>query len=225
MATLPPYAAALRQLLRAPRVLVSRSQRLYINYVVCRDYSSPSRMGSTSTTLCAATTHLPVARVLHQLRRAPQLLISRSHGFYINYALSRDYSSSRLHRLYCAYAVHPDAPSRCSTSRQSVALALVMCPVISLCDVTTRLAAATDILRLRRASGCLGTLRGSSRGSLSTTSTTSQVRLLWHVARLVVDYFASRRLVVDYFAYAARPGASARRADRHTAHHRLLRLA
>jgi hypothetical protein len=51
------------------------------------------------------------------------------------------------------------------------------------------------------------------------------VRLLRHVARLVarliVDYFASRGLVVDYFAYAARPGASARRA----AHRRLLRLA
>jgi hypothetical protein len=32
--------------------------------------------------------------------------------------------------------------------------------------------------------------------------------------RLVVNYFASRRLVVDYFAYAARPGASARRVSR-----------
>jgi hypothetical protein len=59
----------------------------------------------------------------------------------------------------------------------------------------------------------------------------SRIRVLrhvaWHVARLavplVVDYFASRRLVVDYFAYAARPGASARRAARHTARRRLLR--
>jgi hypothetical protein len=34
------------------------------------------------------------------------------------------------------------------------------------------------------------------------------------VALLVVDYSASRRLVIDYFAYAARPGASARRAAR-----------
>jgi hypothetical protein len=33
--------------------------------------------------------------------------------------------------------------------------------------------------------------------------------------RLVVDHYASRRLVVDYFAYAARPGASARRAAHH----------
>jgi hypothetical protein len=80
------------------------------------------------------------------------------------------------------------------------------------------------LLHLCRASGCLGT----SRGSLSTTSTTPRVRLLRHVARLVarliVDYFASRRLVVDYFAYAARPGASARRAAHQAARRRLLRL-
>jgi hypothetical protein len=61
--------------------------------------------------------------------------------------------------------VHPDAPSRRSTSRQSVALALIVCPVIPLCVVTTYLVAATDILRLRRA------------------------RVPRHVARLVVDYF------------------------------------
>jgi hypothetical protein len=51
------------------------------------------------------------------------------------------------------------------------------------------------LLRLRRASGCLGMSRGSSRGSSltispragssSTTSPTSRVRLLWHVACLV----------------------------------------
>jgi hypothetical protein len=47
--------------------------------------------------------------------------------------------------------------------------------------------------------------------------------------RLVVDHSTSRRLVVDYFNYAARPGASARRAARHAARRaarrRLLRLA
>jgi hypothetical protein len=46
---------------------------------------------------------------------------------------------------------------------------------------------------------------------------------------LVVDYFASRRRVVDYFASTAHPGASARRAARHSARRaarcRLLRLA
>jgi hypothetical protein len=35
--------------------------------------------------------------------------------------------------------------------------------------------------------------------------------------RLVVDNSASRRLVIDYFASAERPGASARRASRHSA--------
>jgi hypothetical protein len=55
----------------------------------------------------------------------------------------------------------------------------------------------------------------------------------WHVsllvarlvAPLIVDYSASRRLVVDYFAYAARLGASARRATCHAARGRLLHLA
>jgi hypothetical protein len=80
------------------------------------------------------------------------------------------------------------------------------------------------LLHLRRASGCLGTSRGSSRGSSSTTSprvcsssTTSptpRVRVPRHVARLVVDYFT----------YAARPVASTRRAACRVTRRRLLRL-
>jgi hypothetical protein len=103
------------------------------------------------------------------------------------------------------------------------------------------------LLRLRRASGCLGTSGGSSRGSScrslsttppragssSTTSPTPCVRVTRHVARLVtrlvapliVDNYASRRLVVDYFASAARPGASTRHVARCAAHRRLLHLA
>jgi hypothetical protein len=42
--------------------------------------------------------------------------------------------------------------------------------------------------------------------------------------RLVVDNSASRRLVVDYFDSAACLGASARRAARHAARRRLLRV-
>jgi hypothetical protein len=74
------------------------------------------------------------------------------------------------------------------------------------------------LLRLRRASGCLSTSCGSSRGSSSTTpprvgssSTTStmpHVRLLRHATRLITW------LVVDYFTSAARSGASARRTAR-----------
>jgi hypothetical protein len=40
----------------------------------------------------------------------------------------------------------------------------------------------------------------------------------WLIPPLVVDYSSSRRLVVDYFSSAARPGASVRRAARHTNH-------
>jgi hypothetical protein len=75
------------------------------------------------------------------------------------------------------------------------------------------------LLCLCRASGCLGTSRGSSCGSsrrsLSTTLPTPRVRVPRHVARLVMRLVAL--LVVDYFDYAARPGASARRATRHVA--------
>jgi hypothetical protein len=88
--------------------------------------------------------------------------------------------------------------------------------------------ARRQLLRLHRAFGSLGTSRGSSRGSSSTTSPPPRIRLLRHVARLVArlvdDYFASRRLVIDYFTYAARQGASARRAACHAARRRLLHL-
>jgi hypothetical protein len=70
-----------------------------------------------------------------------------------------------------------------------------------------RCAARRRLLRLRCASGCLGTSRGSSCRSSSTSSPTLCVRVPRHVARLVVDYFD----------YVARPGASARRAARHAA--------
>jgi hypothetical protein len=114
---------------------------------------------------------------------------------------------------------------------------------IPLCVETTRLAAAMNLLRLRRATGCLGMSHSSSRGSSlttlpraarrrllhlrrasgclgtscgssSATLPTPRVRVPRHVARLVVNYFARLRPVVDYFAYAARPGASTRRAAR-----------
>jgi hypothetical protein len=123
---------------------------------------------------------------------------------------------------YFTYAARPVASARRAacrvTHRRLLCLAQARC----------------RLLRLRRASGCLGTSRGSSHGSSSATSpragssstisSTLRVRVPRHVARLVawliVDYFASRRLVVDYFAYATRPSASARRAARR----RLLRL-
>jgi hypothetical protein len=139
---------------------------------------SHSNIDSTSTLSCAATTRHLAARALFQLRYVPRLLVSRLQRLYLNYAarlgaLALQAARRRLLR----YAAHPGA--------------------------STRHAACRRLLRLRCTSGCLDTSRGSSRRSLS-TSTTPRVRVPRHVAPLVVDYFA----------YAVRPGASARRAAR-----------
>jgi hypothetical protein len=163
MTTHLPVAPALPQLCRAPRLPVL------------------GRIGSTSTTSCAMTTRLMTAWALPRLRLASWLL------------------ATRLHQLYCAYVVHPDAPSspldfssvgrtgsrrvpghpvsqlgytpvgctgsttsslcirtrrlRRSTSRQSVALALAMCPVTPSRDSATRHSVAPALLRLHHASG------------------------------------------------------------------------
>jgi hypothetical protein len=60
---------------------------------------------------------------------------------------------ARLHWLYCTYVVHPDASSCCSTSRRSVALALIMRPVTPSRGSTTCRTIAPALLRLCRASG------------------------------------------------------------------------
>jgi hypothetical protein len=90
----------------------------------------------------------PVARALHQPRLAPGQPVSPldfssvgrtgSHRPPCHCVSRRDYSLSRLHRLYCAYVVHPNAPSHRSTSRRSVALALAVRPVTTSRGATTR---------------------------------------------------------------------------------------
>jgi hypothetical protein len=148
-----------------------------------------------------------------------------------------DYSASR--RLIVDYFANAARP--CASARRVAHLAArrrLLCLAQARRRLLRLVQAHCRLLRLHRASGCLGASRGSSRGSShrsssttppraglsSTTSPTPRDRVPQHVARLVaslvVDYSTSRRLVVDYFAYAARPGASARR----TARRRLLRL-
>jgi hypothetical protein len=185
---------------------------------------SVDRTGSTSATLCAVTTHLPTAVVLPQLRRAPRLLVVR-----IAPALPRLYRAS-------GRAVSPldfssvgrtssrHASGHCVSRRDYLSSWLVAWLFIDYFAYAARLgasarrAARRRLLRLHHASGCLGTslgsTRGSSRRSLSTTSPTPHAWVLRHIARLVAWF------VVDYFAYAARPGASACRAARRP----LLRL-
>jgi hypothetical protein len=62
-----PVAQALPQHHRAPRLLVIRPHGFYLNTAVRRDYSSPSRTGSTSTSPCAVSTRLSAAAALHRL--------------------------------------------------------------------------------------------------------------------------------------------------------------
>jgi hypothetical protein len=228
-------ASAIHHLCRAPRLLVTQLHGLYLNLVM-RRHAARLLVGRShwlspctqSLRLAARLLVVRITQALLPLCRASGRAVSPLDFLSVGHTGSRrasghcvsrcDYSSSGLHRLYYAYAVHPDAPSQCSTSLQSVALAIAMCPVIPLCIVTTRLVAATDILRLRRASGCFDTSRGLSRGSSSTTSPTPHLRVPWHIARLVTW------LVVDYFAYTACPGATACHAAHHAARRRLLRL-
>jgi hypothetical protein len=101
---------------------------------------------------------------------------------------------------YSAYAARPGASTRCAA----------------------RHPALRRLLRIRRASGCLDTSCGSSPNSWSTISTTPRVQLPRHVARLITRIVAP--LVVDNSANVTRRSASARRAARHPARHRLLHL-
>jgi hypothetical protein len=207
---------------RLPRL---RSHWLHLNIAVRRNYSSPGRTCSTSTSPCAATTRHMVARALRQPCRAPRLLVIRiapaqprvrapRHVARHVTRLVVDYSGS--HGLvvdYFASAARPGASARHAARH------------------TARRAARRRLLRLRHASGCLGTSRGSSygssrrsssttpprAGSSSTTSSPPRGQVPRHVAWLVAP------LVVDYFAYVTHPGASARRAARHGVRRRLLR--
>jgi hypothetical protein len=172
-------------------------------------YTVNTRAGSSSTTSPPPRVRVP----RHVTRLVTQLVAP----------LVVDYSTSR--RLivdYFAFTARPGASARRAArhAARRAARRLLLC----LAQARRRL------LRLHRASGCLGTSRGPSRGSSrrsssttppragssSTTSPPPRVRVPRHVARLISP------LPVDYFAYTARPGASARCAACHTARHRLL---
>jgi hypothetical protein len=120
------------------------------------------RRGSTSTMLCVASTRLPASMALLQLRRASECL---------------DFS-------------------RCSSLITSPMLRLVVRLVVDYFANAVRSgasacrAARCRLLHLRRATGFLGTSRGLTHGSSSTTSRTQRVQVPRHIARLVVDYFA-----------------------------------
>jgi hypothetical protein len=188
----------------------------------CLGTSRASSCGSSSTTLPTPRVRVPrhVARLIMWLvieyfayarvqvpRHVVWLVVDN-----FAYTARPSASARRATHLwlvvnYFAYSVCPSAPACHAASRRLLRLRRVS-------GASARRMARRRLLRLRHACGCLGTSRGSSRGSSSTTSPTPRVRVPRHLTRLVVDYFA----------YTARPGASARRAAHHVARRRLLRL-
>jgi hypothetical protein len=124
----------------------------------------------------------------HVARLVARLIIN--YFAYVAWLVARlivDYFAlSRLVIDYIAYAMHPGASARCAARRAAHRRLLCLTQ------------ARRRPLHLRRASVCLDTSCGSSRGSSSTTSTMPRVRLLRHVARLVARLIT--RLVIDYFA-------------------------
>jgi hypothetical protein len=134
------------------------------------------RFGSTSTSLCAATTHL------------------RPHALYVNLVVHHEYSSS-LSRLQRSTSTSPcvRVPRHIARLVTRLVAPLVVDysasrrlivdyfvsearPGASARRVARRVARRATrrrLLRLHRASGCLGTSRGPSRGSSSTTPCTA----------------------------------------------------
>jgi hypothetical protein len=197
----PSAAPALPQLCHAPRLLISRSHGFYINYVVHCDYSSPDRIGNTSTLPSATTTpHLvarstsptPRVRVPQHVARLVKQLVAPL--VVDNSALRRlvvDYSASR--RLVVDYFTHAarSGASACRAARHTAhraarrrQLRLTQARRRLLRLAQARRAAHRRLLRLAQArrrplhphrkSGCLGMSRGSSRDlSCRSSSTTS----------------------------------------------------
>jgi hypothetical protein len=159
----------------------------YLNNELRQPAYNYSNYSSTTTSYSATTRH-PAARVLRQPCRAPRLFFSGC-----------THSTSTLP---CAATTRHPATHALRKPRHAPRVLLHLAQ------------ARRRLLRFRRASGCLGTSRGLSRGSSRRSSSTTppppRIRVPRHVARLVMRIVA--RLVVDYFAYIARPGASTRRA-------------
>jgi hypothetical protein len=104
-------ALALLQPRHAPQLLVSRQHRLYIDYVVCREYSSPGCSGSAST-----MSRVRVPRLLARFGVDYFTYVVRPGASAPHAARRRLHLTARLlvawpHRLYCVFTVHQDALS------------------------------------------------------------------------------------------------------------------
>jgi hypothetical protein len=229
------HTRAAPQSLQAQHLLYTRCTQLWasvflveeekksICYSLLPAHGGKQQVLSTSRIL-ASCTRRDVCYYTHLNYLSTMTSTTRLHRLYINLAVCRDYSVRR-----CS-ACCPVALALLQIHRASRLLApgrIGSTSIVSFA-ATTCLPVATVLPQPRRASGCLGSSRGSSSttsprvGSSLTTPPTPRVRVPRHVARLLTRLVAP--LIVDYFAYAARPGASARSVAHLAARRRLLRL-
>jgi hypothetical protein len=168
--------AARRRPLHCVAWLVARFvARLVIDYFASRRLVVDHFAASCGSSHGSSSTTLPHAGSSSTTSPTPRVRVL----WHVAWLIVDNFTSRKLVIDYFAYIARSGRAARCAARRR--------------------------LLCLHRASGCLGTSRGSS----STTSPTLRVRVprhvAWFVAWPVVDYFASRRLVVDYFGGAVSP--------------------
>jgi hypothetical protein len=172
------HVAQLITRLVAPLVIDYTSRRLVVDYSASRrlvlDYfASAARPGASAR---RAARRAARRRLLHAPRLVTRLVAPRVVDYSASRRLVVDYSvSRRLVVDYFASAARTGASARCEARRAARRRLL---HVVQACHAARRAArrrllrltqARRRLLRLRRAYGCLGTVRGSSRRSSSAT--------------------------------------------------------
>jgi hypothetical protein len=181
-----------RQLARQVEVIITtgRIRRTLVNKINLL-VNSPYPLKQVALLLSKRNQFSYAASPVASARRAARrrlLHLRRASGCF---GMSRDSSSTTSPRAGSSSTTSPTPRVRClggaarhAAHRRLLRLSQARC----------------RLLRLRRASGCLGTPCGSSRGSSSTILPTPGVWVPRHVTRHVA------RLVVDYFTYARASG-------------------
>jgi hypothetical protein len=197
MTTSHPSTSTLPQLCHAPRLLVTRSHRLYFKLTVCRQYSSPGHMGSTST-----ASHVKV----------PQLLTRLVVDYFAYTRVRVPRHVARLVVDYFAYTARSGASARRVARRRLVVDHFA----------TSRGSSPTTSPR----AGLSLTTSPMSRVRVPRHVARLVVDYFANAARpgASARRAAHCRLVIDYFTYATRPGASACRTAHRADRRRLLRL-
>jgi hypothetical protein len=146
------------------------------------------RLVSTSTTSCAAITRLTAASALHQLRRAPRLLVSRLHGIYLNLVMRRLAARLLVGWSHCLLPCVRSPPLAARLLVVRIALAL-----LRQCCASRRTVSPLDFSLVgrtgsRRASGdCVSWRDYSSSGLHGSTAPMSCIRTCRLAARLLVS--------------------------------------